>query len=90
MNINFIRPANSGDSPETANPLRIVVQPGDVLCLYLNGHSLHVIEGAALVTWNGEEIPLDVGGVAPFTQGRAPAVISARNGVPLTLEVAAT
>lgn len=87
MNINFIRPATNADESTATNPLRIVVQPGDVLCLYLNNHALHIVEGAALVTWAGEEIALDTGTTAPFTSGKAPAVISARNGEPLTLEV---
>jgi uncharacterized cupin superfamily protein len=82
-NINFVRPANS-------QPLCIVVRPGEVLCLYLNGHTVRVVSGHALVTWEGQEIALEAGEVAPFTSGKAPAVISATQGMELTLEVETT
>lgn len=85
MNINFIRPP--ADKSEKTHALKLVVQPGDVLCLYLNGHRLHVISGSALITWEGQEYTLTNDEDAPFTTGKAPAVISATGGGELTLEV---
>ena len=87
MNIDFIRPPAQTDASQA---LRISVKPGDVLCLYLNGHRLHVLAGEALVTWEGQEFRLQCGETAPFTSGKAPAVISACQQEQLEITVTPT